>query len=193
MRIARAFLFLVVNYLLCVCCSPNVDKLSVSTDVPTATITQEASNTDVPGDPVPWRELVIFTDGQANYKSTRDEDQSRLSIISRQEDIDMIANWIRPDHLALVQNVDYNESLVVIIFSGYRGQTGYGIDVHQIVKNGNVVTLSVSFTEPPEGEPRGQIITSPYLIVEIQKNVLPKDAIFILIANGKEIDQKPSN
>jgi hypothetical protein len=189
MKIAKLLYFLVVGSFFFSGCMPKAGDSSSATPIPTNTFVPKTEHTKLPGNPVPWHELVFYNTGQANYKATREEDRPRLSVITSQEEIGSVEKWLRPEHLPLIQNVDYNESLVLIIFSGYRGENKQGIVINQIVKNGNVVTLSVSFTTPAEGEVRNPLITSPYLILEIQRMDLPENPKFILIADGKEIDQ----
>ncbi len=189
MKIAKLLFFLAISSFTFVGCMPKAGDSSISTSTPTSPFVPKTENTEVPGDPVSWNHLGFYNLAQANYKSTKEEDRPRLSVITNQDEIISVERWIRLEHLPLIQNVDYTDSVVLIIFSGRRGETGHGIKVNQIVKNGNEVTLSVTFTTPVEGEPRGQIITSPYLILEIPIMDLPENPKFILIADGKEIDR----
>lgn len=189
MKIAKLSYFFVISSLFFSSCMPNAGDSSGNTPIPTSTFMPTIEHTEVSGYPVQWNELVFYNSGQANYKATSEEDLPRLSVITSQEEIVTIEKWIRPDHLPLVQSIDYNESLVLIVFSGYRGENKQGIEIDQIRKNDNVVTLSVSFSFPAEGEVRNPLITSPYLIVEIQKMDLPENSSFILIADGTEINQ----
>lgn len=189
MKIAKLLYFLVISSFCFSGCTLNAGDSSSATPIPTNTFVPKTEITELPGDPVAWNELVFYNAARANNKATKEEDWPRLSVIANQEEITPIEKWIKPEHLPLIQNVDYHESLVLIIFSGYHGEYPQGIEINQIVKNGNEVTVSVSFTTPAEGEPRGQILTSPYLILEIQRIALPQNPKFILIANGKEIDQ----
>jgi hypothetical protein len=189
MKIAKLLFCLVIGCFFFSGCMPNARGTTNATPIPTHTFVPKTEHTELPGDPVPWNELAFFNFGRANNEATKEEDQPRLSVISNQKEITFIKKWIMPEHLHLIQNVDYNEAVVLIIFSGYRGEYPLGIAINQIMKNGNVVTLSVSFTAPAEGEPRGQIITSPYLILEIQRMNLPENPKYILVANGKEIDR----
>jgi len=170
-------------------CIPKAGDSSRATSAPTSTLVPKIEYTKVPGDPVPWDTIAFYDDAQTNYKATREEDRPRLSVITHQEEIGSVKAWIRDEHLPLIQNVDYNQFIVLIIFSGYRYENEQGIEINKIAKNGNEVTLLVSFTEPAEGVARGQIITSPYLILEIYRSDLPENPDFVLIANGKEIDR----
>ena len=189
MRTAKLLNFLVISSIFFSGCTPKVGNSRGATPIPTNTLVPKTEHTELPGEPVEWHELVFYNTGQANYKATGEEDQPRLSVITSQEEIGSVEKWVRPEHLPLIQNGDFNESLVLIIFSGYRGENKQGIVINQIVKNDNIVTLSVSFTTPAEGVARNPLITSPYLILEIQKMDLPENPKFVLIANGKEIDQ----
>jgi hypothetical protein len=189
MKIAKLLFILVISSFFFSGCMPNAGDSSSATPIPTNTFVPKTEHTELPGDPVPWNELVFFNLGRANNEATKEEDQPRLSVITNQKEITPIKKWVMPEHLPLIQNVDYNEAVVLIIFSGYRGEYPLGIEINQIVKSGNGLTLSVSFTAPAEGEPRGQIITSPYLILEIKRMNLPENPKFILVANGKEIDR----
>jgi hypothetical protein len=188
-KIAKLLSFLAISSFFFFGCSPKVRDSLVSTFVPTHTVVPKTEYTEIPGDPVLWYELVFYNSAQVNYKATKEKDRPRLSVITNQKEIASVEKWIRPEHLPLVKNVDYNQFWVAIVFSGYRGENKQGIEINQIVKNSNEVTLSVSFTSPAEGEIRNPIVTSPYLILEIQRMDLPENPDFILVADGKEVDR----
>ena len=187
MKIVKLLFLLVISCFFSGCI-PKASDSSGVTPIPTDTFMPITEDTKLPGDSVPWNELVFYNIGQTNYKATKEEDQPRLSVIKSQEEIGPVVKWIRPEHLPLIQNVDYDEKLVIIIFSGYRGENKQGIEITQIVKKGNAVTLSVSFTSPTEGEVRNPLVTSPYLILDVKKMDIPENPTFFLIADGKEID-----
>lgn len=187
MKIAKLLYFLVVGSFFFSGCTLKAGDSSSATPIPTNTFVPKTEHTELPGDPVPWHELVFYNSVQTNYKAPREEDQPRLSVITNQEGIASVGKWIQPEHLPIIQNVDYHQSLVLIIFSGYRGTNMQGIVINQIVKNDSNVTLSVTFTRPAEGEVRNPVVTSPYLVLEMQRTSLPENPNFILIANGKEI------
>lgn len=192
MKIAKLLIFLAIGSFSFIGCLPKAVDSSISTistSAPTFTYTPKTEKTEIIGEPVPWDHIIFYDSAKTNYEATKEEDKPRLSVITRQDEIISVEKWIRPEHLPLIRGVDYNDALVLVIFSGVRGQTDHGIEINQIVKNGNEVTLSVTFTTPAEGEAHGQIITSPYLILEIQRMNLPENPKFILIADGKEIDR----
>lgn len=189
MKIAKALIILAVSSFFFSGCTPKVGDSAGTTSFLTNTFMPKTENTEMPEDQVQWQEIVFYNTGQVNYKAAREEDQPRLSVITSQDEIGLVEKWIRPEHLPLIQRVDYNEAVILIIFSGYRGENQQGIVINQIAKKSNVVSLSVSFTSPAEGEERNPLITSPYLILEIKKKDLPENPKFVLIANGNEIEQ----
>jgi hypothetical protein len=189
MKIAKALIILAVSSFFFSGCTPKVGDSAGTTSFLTNTFMPKTENTEMPEDQVQWQEIVFYNTGQVNYKAAREEDQPRLSVITSQDEIGLVEKWIRPEHLPLIQRVDYNEAVILIIFSGYRGENQQGIVINQIAKKSNVVSLSVSFTSPAEGEVRNPLITSPYLILEIKKKDLPQNPKFVLIANGNEIEQ----
>lgn len=83
---------------------------------------------------MPWKELAFYNTGQVNYVENWEEDQPRLSVISDQDEIASVEKWIRTEHMSLIQNIDYSEALVLIIFSGWRGENRQGIEIDQLVK-----------------------------------------------------------
>lgn len=175
MKIIKLWLFLLIGGLFLFGCTAKPG------DLPTP------KNTELPGDPVLWYQLAFFNTGQANGKATKEEDRPRVAVINSPEEISSIQKWIRTEHLPLIQNVDFKQFAVLVVFAGWQPDRDHDILVNHIVRNGNEVTVSVAFTELAPGEVHAPAVTSPYLVLEIQKSDLPSDPKYILFADRKEV------
>jgi hypothetical protein len=166
-------------------CVPGLGCTYMPSPSPGTVLITPTLSAEVTGDPVYWIELALSEWGQTS--STQEEYLPRLSVISHPEGIATLEQWFRPEHLSLIRHVDFEQFAVTIIFSGYRPTNKYGIEVNHIVNNGSEVLISVEFTSPAQGELRNPILTSPYLMTEIQKIDLPDNPGYFLVANGKGI------
>ena len=186
-RISKLLVLLAVSSVTYSGCNMPRSEVSPNSPlVPNATFTPATEQTGIPGEQLYWITIAYSSYGKVNYPTT-EEDKPRLSFLKSQDEITTIENWILPEDLAPIQHVNYNDKVVLIIFSGIHGTNRHGILIDQIVKNGKEIIVSITFTEPPEGEPAGAILTSPYLVLEIYKMDLPENPSFVLLGNGKEV------
>lgn len=85
-------------------------------------------------------------------------------------------------------DTDLSAYLVVVIYQGWKGSTGYSVEVADIQRKNNTITVYARFREPAPREITNPLVTSPYYILKIKKTSgLKGDFIFVLVANGKEI------
>ena len=190
MKFAKLLFFLAFSsFLFSGCNLPKSGGSPLRTTSPNTGLFPTSEPTLIPGEPLYWIQLAYNSEEMAHYTEGQEDDRPRLSLVRDPAEIPAIEKWILPQDLPSLQNVDYNEMLVVMIFSGKQGTNQHEILMNQIVTNGNKVIVSVTFTLPPEGVPLSPTLTSPYLIFEVQKMDLPENPDFVLMANGEEIDR----
>ena len=77
-----------------------------------------------------------------------------------------------PDSAAIPPTVDFDRFDVLAVYMGSRSTAGYRVGLASGAANvgeNNELYLQVSWTEPPEGVLLAQVMTSPCMLVSIQK------------------------
>ena len=67
--------------------------------------------------------------------------------------------------------VDFTKNTVAAIFAGTEPTTGYAIAVSK-VEDTNVRTVTVTLTKPGNSCVEGQLVTAPYVLIELSKTSL---------------------
>jgi hypothetical protein len=122
------------------------------------------------GEKVNWSTISTYSFIKVNNSASKTEDKPREIILTRSKDIDSVKNWIVLSDLQKVNAVDFTKSIVVIVFMGEKGSDQYSIEINDIRKTGSSVSIYANFKIPVEGQERHPVVTSPYYILEIEKN-----------------------
>lgn len=69
----------------------------------------------------------------------------------------------------LLPDVNFNTRAVIIIHQGQKMQGGYSISVDKILREGSTIVVSVKEESPRAGEIAAQVVTSPFVAVEIPR------------------------
>jgi hypothetical protein len=72
-------------------------------------------------------------------------------------------------------DVDFSKSTIIAVFQGVCPNTGYGIEIKEVIDTGLSVVVKVEKTYPGKGCITGQMVTYPYHIVvmdKIEKHIL---------------------
>ncbi len=77
-----------------------------------------------------------------------------------------------PTAIASVNAIDTSQYLVVAVFSGQRGSSGFTIQVTAIEDQPQAVNVSVAETGPEAGQLTNAVITYPYDIIQVLKSQL---------------------
>ncbi len=79
------------------------------------------------------------------------------------------AKWLYENDPVL-QQVDFDRSLVLAISAGRKGSSGYGITVRAITASTSTVNVLIHLDEPDPGQFVSDVISYPYHIVELDKD-----------------------
>lgn len=110
--------------------------------------------------------------GKETWPCTRLEKEApALVVIANPQDL------INPDlgvHFASglgapLRALDYRHSFAVLVLQGLKGSGGYRVNVQQVSRRGNRVTVQAEFIELGPGEGRTLGFTSPYQLIAITK------------------------
>jgi hypothetical protein len=75
-----------------------------------------------------------------------------------------------------VPSMDFNKDMCLFIFLGSRPNSGYSMDLSQVLETDTSIRLRIR--ETVYNGPTAQVITSPYLIVTLAKNPKPIECVF---------------
>jgi len=144
----------------------------------------------LPGKSLEWEKVADDWGAGGSYRYR--EPKPKMAIAANLTEADALSNELFPDHLNIVQNTNFADYLVVVIYQGEKGSTDYSIKVGDVRRDGNVITVYVEFLTPgPEIAP-GQLVTSPYYVLKVKKTrELEGYFTFVLVTNDKELTRQP--
>jgi hypothetical protein len=97
-----------------------------------------------------------------------------LFVVGTAAEIEPFGHWLGDAVLlARLQQVDYRTTVVVAAFAGPRPSTGYAITIQAGAWQGDEVRLTAVETAPAPGQAVLEVITYPFHLVAIPREVLP--------------------
>jgi len=101
--------------------------------------------------------------------------------------------WLNDASVARrIKEVNFNNSLVVAVFFGRTGSSGYGITIQQLRLTSGRVQVMVNLIEPTPGQNVLAIISYPYHIITIPRSelrVVPGTIWFVYAPDGTLLAQ----
>lgn len=92
-----------------------------------------------------------------------------LVVIAKQTEVADLDNLITREIQARLQSLNYNTYLVIGVFQGWKPTTRYSTQIERVTRRGNIVTVHALFKEPQPSEAKGDEVTSPYHLIQVQK------------------------
>jgi len=92
-----------------------------------------------------------------------------LVVITKQTEVNNLDDWVVQEVRSRLQTIDYNAYIVIAVFQGWKPTTRYGVQIQRITRKGSVINVYALFSDPKPGEPTGDLATSPYHLVRVQK------------------------
>ncbi len=115
--------------------------------------------------------------------------EPKIVVITHPNEIDDAGNWISFDVQEVLQNQDYNQFIVVIVFQGKKPFM-VGVEVQKVTARENEVIVDADiFPWSVEHPLPGEISLSPYHIIKIPRTFLLEETKFVLVA--KYLPKKP--
>lgn len=141
------------------------------------------------GTPTPQGTVLSFeTIEQKDYSGTGIMYESKnpgIIIVSGTGDANNLMGLISENSLKQLQTLDYQGYFVIATFQGWKPETGYGIQVDKVVRSENTVNILVTLNEPKPPRHPGEIVSSPYHLLRIQKTGnWGQEITFNLLADG---------
>lgn len=138
----------------------------------------------VEGERLPW-EKMVFDDGVDTRWSYK-ERSPQLVVVADRETFSSVEDYLPPQHLELVAEIDFSAYFVAIIYQGRKMETDYSVEVIDVKQEGDRIVLCAQLHEPIPNQVRGQMVTSPYYIVEIERPEGSGDAFTFVLLDGDE-------
>jgi hypothetical protein len=138
----------------------------------------------------PGVELAFETIERADIPGTGGEYQGRdprMVVIASAKEIDALGKTISLSAQDELRKLDFNQYFAIAVFQGLKGTNMYGVDIQQVTKNGNTITIFAHFTERDPELAAASINTSPYHIVKVRKDGLEGELDFFLNVAGEVI------
>ncbi len=86
--------------------------------------------------------------------------------------------------------LDLQTHFVLAVFQGWQSGTGYGVEIAQILLEGDVVRVAAVFQVPADTADNG--VTSPYQVVALRRPYRSLETlVFELVVDGEVLDVYP--
>lgn len=105
---------------------------------------------------------------------------------------DRFTRWLKPNVATRIQEVDFNNVLVVAVFSGSKPSSGFGVTIQEVNTGPGTVRLTVSITDPIPGRAVSDVVTYPYHIIRLPRQavgVAPGANWIVQTLDGTQIAQ----
>ncbi len=139
------------------------------------------------GNPLSWTKLRNYGHaGEYSYGGT----SPNLNVIV-DYDTWKTSGGVPAYDMSLMSQKDFSSAFAVIIYQGMKSTTGFEIEVLSIRQQENVTLICVRFQEPYPGQALGQMVTSPYYLVKVDRVAeMQGDVTFVLCTDTQEISRQ---
>lgn len=117
----------------------------------------------------PKRANLPFETIERQEMSGYQDKKPGLVIVAQQTEGAGLDALVEKEIRARLQAINYNAYVVVAVFQGWKPTTRYGVKIECVTRRGNVITVHAQLSEPKPSEPTGDLATSPYHLVRVQK------------------------
>ncbi|GAB4579292.1 MAG: hypothetical protein Fur0022_20300 [Anaerolineales bacterium] len=121
-----------------------------------------------------------------------DKKEPKLVVVTDLDEVVALNGTISENAQAALQKLNFEQSFVLVVFQGKKGSGSFQVDIRQMVQEGNQLIIFAHFTEPQPDHVVTMGETSPYHLIEVQKNKIDITGVinFILNVDGDNIIQE---
>jgi hypothetical protein len=113
------------------------------------------------------------------------EQEPRIVIVARLEEISNLNSWISSKALDQLGRLDFESYFAVTVFQGQKPTNRYGVEIRDVTLEDSKVTINAQFLERAADEEAADEVTSPYHLIQVQKNGMRGRSItFELVVSG---------
>ncbi len=137
-----------------------------------------------------WEKVARYEHGDTPPSP---DERPRLTVVTTPEQVPELKGYVYSSVVQQVSQIDFSTYLILAVFQGYRGASGYSVDVEEIMRKDRTITVHARFLDPDPEKPTVEITSSPYYVLKVEKPPdLHGELTFVLIANGMEIERETS-
>jgi hypothetical protein len=92
-----------------------------------------------------------------------------MIVLAKKDEINLLENLVSNDSFSKIQSIDFNEYISIAVFQGVKPTDRYAVTIEKILRNGNNISILVSFHEPSPEISKHDTVTSPYHLIKIKK------------------------
>jgi hypothetical protein len=86
---------------------------------------------DLPFETIEQAEKPLMTQGYLDR-------EPGIIVIANEQDVDNLHDWVNEDIKEYLRGLDYEHSYALAVFQGWKGSTGYKIDILQVTRQGKI-------------------------------------------------------
>jgi hypothetical protein len=132
-----------------------------------------------------WEMIANQTVGKSDYSY---EDKARITVVTDVNEAQALRGQVYPEILEQVRKTDFSAFFVIAVFQGEKGSTGYSVEVTDVQRKDNTITIYAQFHEPAPDAITNPLVTSPYYILKVEKmEGIKGEFTFVLIAGDIEV------
>ena len=118
------------------------------------------------------RDLLDFRTLDRGASYTAELDKPALFVAGDASQVGRFADWLDDEMAAQVRGVDFDRVWVIAVFRGLASSSGYEIETRFVRATEEAVELTVDLKDPAPDQMVAQVITYPYHIVVVPREVL---------------------
>jgi hypothetical protein len=130
-------------------------------------VSSQASNLSI--HLLPSQEISFKSFGKA-AKSLAEPRIPIVYIASSENDLSPFITLLSEEHQQKIKKHDFSGQLIVAVFAGSKGSSGYEIEVKRIILTKDGLRIIVKQTSPKPDDYGLEVLTSPYHLVAIQSS-----------------------
>ena len=119
--------------------------------------------------------------------------QPVFEVVTTAEEVEALKGSIQIWTLEALRSVDFDRYFAVIVFHrqiGWMPHSPEGLVVEQVTRRGDEVIISATFYDDPNNVVRGQIVSSPYQVVKIEKEEVQGEIDFVVNVDGQSAQEQ---
>ena len=116
-------------------------------------------------------DLTFETIEQPELGGSYEARQPGLMVISSFQDLANLDGLVTvtDEAMSRLLELEYDAYFALVVFQGWKPTTHYSVQIDRVTRMGNTINVYAQFHEPKPDELRGDLVTSPYQLVQVQK------------------------
>lgn len=126
---------------------------------------------------LPFETIVSEKEGYAS-----NEEGSEVYLLIESGDVAQIESLMRPEHLPLLQKVDFNTHAVIAVFRGGGVCAAVSaVTIERLILKDDVLTVQAEFSDPAPDRACAHDFSMPYHLVQVKETDIPLQGMSITL------------